>query len=34
MGHVVLKDSELYFVRENDVTKQMIITSQVRIVLH
>jgi len=30
MGHVVLKDSELQFVKENNVTKKMIITTQVR----
>ena len=30
MGHVVLKDNELSFVKENNVTKKMIITSNVR----
>jgi Mg-chelatase subunit ChlD len=30
MGHVVLKDNELSFIKENNVTKKMIITSNVR----
>ena len=30
IGHVVLKDSDLQFIKENNVTKKMIITSNVR----
>ena len=30
MGHVVLKDNEISFVKENNVTKKMIITNNVK----